>query len=75
MKKTMPKQDSFQYQSFLIRLWQDDADAPWRISAKHVATGEQKVFNSLERFFVYLQAQTETAVERNPLFLPNDSDE
>ncbi len=69
MKKPTANKDTYQYQSFLVRLWQDDEEAPWRVSAQHVATGKQQFFNSLESLFVYLQAQTETAIDRhNPLF-------
>lgn len=51
------KQDSYQYQSYLIRLWQDGKDAPWRASAKDVVTGQQHLFVSPEQLFSYLHKQ------------------
>ncbi len=59
---------SYQYQSYLVRLWQDGEDVSWRISVSDVATGEKRFFDGLEPFFVYLQAQTKTAVHHNPSF-------
>ena len=74
MKHATHNRSRYQYQSFLVRLWQDDKDAPWRVSVKHVATGKLRLFDSLESFFVYLQAQTETAVDRQNTVFQNISD-
>jgi hypothetical protein len=58
MNHLSPPNATHQYQSFLIRLWQDGEGTAWRGSAKHVATGHLYFFNSLEHLFVYLQTQT-----------------
>ena len=74
MENTTHSRNSYQYQSFLVRLWQDDRDAPWRVSVKHVATGKLRLFDSLESFFIYLQTQTETAVDHQQSIFQNLSD-
>ena len=51
--------DTYQYQSYLIRLWQDGKDAPWRASAKDARTGQQYLFDSPEHLFSYLHKQTQ----------------
>jgi len=43
----MPK-NSFEYHSFLLRLWRDDQSSPWRISLQNTTTGERKGFTSLD---------------------------
>lgn len=43
----MPK-NSFEYHSFLLRLWRDDQSSPWRISLQNTSTGERKGFTSLD---------------------------
>ena len=62
MNQTRSTTSTYQYQSFLIRLWQDSEDAPWRVSTTHVTTGEQLFFDNLESLFIYLSRQTKTAV-------------
>jgi hypothetical protein len=51
--------DTYQYRSYLIRLWQDGENAPWRASAKDVVTGQQHLFVSPEQLFSYLHKQTQ----------------
>lgn len=45
-------------QAFLVRLWRDGPDEPWRASAKEVANGREFFFASLEKLFLFLYAQT-----------------
>lgn len=71
MNHPAPPNTAYQYQSFLIRLWQDGEESPWRGSAKHVATGEQLFFDNLDSLFVYLSRRTETAVNSNPIPISN----
>jgi len=49
------------YQSYLVRLWQDDRQAPWRAVAQSVQTGEVMHFIDLESLFTFLQTQTVSA--------------
>jgi hypothetical protein len=50
------------YQSYLVRLWREDAAAPWRVVVTHVPTGQQQHFASLDACFAYIVAGAETAV-------------
>ncbi|MFN8485913.1 MAG: hypothetical protein U0768_22960 [Anaerolineae bacterium] len=42
------------YHSFLVRLWRESAEGPWRASAHCVQTGETLRFASVEALFAYL---------------------
>ncbi len=42
------------YCSFLIRMWQDHDQAPWRASAQSVQTGVIVRFADLDGLFVFL---------------------
>lgn len=68
MKNVSVSSSSYQYHSYLVRLWQDGEGMPWVVSIKHVATGEKMFFDGLECFFAFLRTQTETTVDHNPLF-------
>lgn len=54
------------YTAYLLRLWQDGAQKPWRASAQCVRTGEKYLFASLEELFAFLSAQTESDQEEMP---------
>jgi hypothetical protein len=45
---------SASYCSYLVRLWRDQPDAPWRASAQHVQTGETVRFIDLDSLCQYL---------------------
>jgi hypothetical protein len=44
------------YHAWLLRLWRETPDAPWRIALENVNTGERKGFADLATLTVYLQA-------------------
>jgi len=46
------------YHSYLVRLWQEDRQLPWRAVAQSVQTGEISHFVDLASLFTFLQAQT-----------------
>ena len=46
------------YTAYLVRLWQDNLQAPWRASAQHARTGEIIRFADLEQLFHFLESQT-----------------
>lgn len=46
------------YHSYLVRLWQDDHQTPWRVLVQSVQSGETIHFVDLNTFFVFLQTQT-----------------
>lgn len=50
------------YQSYLVRLWREEATVPWRVVVTHVPTGEQQHFPTLDACFAYIVAAAKTAV-------------
>lgn len=46
------------YHSYLVRLWQDDAQSPWRVVTQSVQTGETFHFADLTSLFIFLQRLT-----------------
>lgn len=45
------------YHSFLLRLWQEEPDAPWRASLQNVQTGTVVRFTHLNALIAFLQEQ------------------
>lgn len=43
------------YQSYLLRLWRTDSDAPWRASLQSTADGEPIIFSNTAALFAFLQ--------------------
>jgi hypothetical protein len=50
------------YTAYLVRMWQEQEEIPWRASAQSVRTGEKIYFSDLESLFVFLRAQTSPAM-------------
>ena len=50
------------YRSYLLRLWQGGAQAPWRASIQEVATGEITHFASVEALLAFIAAETGTVL-------------
>lgn len=42
------------YHAFLLRLWQEEEGAPWRIQMEHPQTHDVVGFHSLERLMQFL---------------------
>ena len=49
------------YRAYLVRLWQDAPDSPWRASAQSVQSGEVVRFGSLRALFTFLETETRDA--------------
>lgn len=49
------------YLSYLLRLWRNDATAPWRASVEDARTHEQHAFAEPERLFAFLREQMQAA--------------
>jgi hypothetical protein len=45
------------YTAFLVRLWQENEEIPWRASVQSARTGEKTYFSDLESLFMFLRAQ------------------
>jgi hypothetical protein len=42
------------YQAYLIRFWQEDAQSPWRAELEAADTGEKRRFSSPEQLFTFV---------------------
>ena len=59
------------YHAYLVRIWRDNEQAPWRAATTHVASGEIHKFANVQMLWGYLQLQLETPdVEANGLDPP-----
>jgi hypothetical protein len=47
-----------EYHSYLLRLWRNGPQQPWRASMQSTATGEFHHFAAIEHLFHFLQAQS-----------------
>lgn len=52
------------YFAYLVRLWQETPDGPWRASAQSVRTGEIIRFGSQQALFAFLHNETHYQKER-----------
>lgn len=60
------------YHSYLVRIWRPSSQAPWRIMAEAVATGERRTFASLEELLGFLQIPLQSPpAPPDPPGLPN----
>ena len=48
----------FPYQVYILRLWRDGAQTPWRAALEHARTGERHAFAALADLFTFLEAET-----------------
>ena len=55
-KPDTTKPERLPVETFLLRLWQEDADGPWRILLLDAVTGERHGFTTLEPLFHFLDA-------------------
>lgn len=49
------------YHSFLLRLWRESEQGPWRISLESVTTGERRGFPNLTSLLAFLEASCQEA--------------
>ena len=68
--KAMPIQraESPIYQAYLMRLWRDNPNAPWRVTLQSTATEELRHFATLDALWTFLQPRL--AVEQDDSSLP-----
>jgi hypothetical protein len=52
-----PVTGSRRFHSYLLRLWQETPDLPWRAMLRSVATREEHLFPDLDRLLAFLQDQ------------------
>lgn len=49
------------YSAYLLRLWRDSEQSPWRASLEDAQSGERHGFADLEQLFSFLRRQAERA--------------
>lgn len=54
------------YQAYLLRLWQEEPDRPWRASLQEAGTDRRRGFSDLERLLAFLYAQTDPEARPEP---------
>jgi hypothetical protein len=47
------------YRAYLVRMWQEHPQSPWRASVQNAQTGELRIFSDLEQLVAFLYAQTQ----------------
>jgi hypothetical protein len=57
--QTAPTESEGRYQAYLVRLWQDSPDMPWRALARDAETGAECRFPTIEHLFLFLHRKTE----------------
>ena len=48
----------FPYQVYMLRLWRNGTQTPWRAALEHARTGERHAFAELTDLFAFLEAET-----------------
>lgn len=55
----MVEQRQSQYLAYVVRLWRDGQDSPWRVALECARTGERYRFPDLTALFVFLEDETQ----------------
>lgn len=63
MTHTSPPRPHGPYRAYLVRLWQEGPDVPWRALTRDAETAEERRFATIEGLFLFLHRQTEGATE------------
>ena len=50
-----------QYRAFLLRIWQETPQMPWRASLQCTISGQKRGFRDLESLFAFLETEVEQA--------------
>lgn len=59
MTERIPPLQLTRYKSFLVRIWREGVDGPWRASVQNVTTREKHLFATLELLCLFLLTQEE----------------
>ena len=57
MKDSLPPDE--RYHAYLVRLWRDRPDRPWRALVRDSANDEEHHFATVEELFLFLYRQTD----------------
>jgi hypothetical protein len=56
----MSRKEQVTYRSYLLRLWRDGEQAPWRASLQSTRTGSVHRFSDLMALWAFLETQLDT---------------
>jgi len=51
------------YEAYMVRIWCDSPQSPWRASAQRVADGQTINFGNLPALFDFLMLRSENTIE------------
>ena len=52
------------YEAYMVRIWRDSPQSPWRASAQLVADGEIVNFGNLPALFEFLMLRSENTIDQ-----------
>ncbi|MFO7538195.1 MAG: hypothetical protein R6X32_09055 [Chloroflexota bacterium] len=52
------------YQAYLLRLWRDDENAPWRATLQEAHAGQLVSFSSVAQLIAFIEQQTASDQKR-----------
>ncbi len=55
---------SLLYEAFVVRIWRDSPQSPWRASAQLVADGKIVNFGNLPALFEFLMLRSENTIDQ-----------
>jgi hypothetical protein len=55
------------YHAYLVRLWRDKPDIPWRVLVKEVQTARELYFADLEQLFLFFHQEIDDSAEGEAL--------
>jgi hypothetical protein len=60
------------YQAYLLRLWRDDGQTPWRASLQEAQAGQLISFASVAQLVAFLEQQTQESHESTAIKKENE---
>lgn len=51
----MNEREGFTYRAFLLRVWNEDRDAPWRLTLEQAHSGERHHFATVQQLGAFLE--------------------
>ena len=55
----MSQPESYAYHAYLLRLWREGADAPWRAMVEETGNGRKHAFSTLQHLITFLEVLTD----------------
>jgi len=55
----MSRPESYHYHAYLLRLWREGPDAPWRAMVEDTGNGRKQAFPTLQHLIIFLEGVTD----------------